>query len=139
MQQRLWLVNERANWPLSDAIRAAAQARLPGLLTPELQRKDPIVFSSALRQLARHADRAAAMAAMMRFLRDLPPEQAMCQPPADLVRQVNAWYQQDFGGLGASAGNSNRSPPPDEWPGIIEEVLQFYEKLKSEGTVSAEK
>ncbi|HEU0011868.1 MAG TPA: hypothetical protein VFT34_18785 [Verrucomicrobiae bacterium] len=139
MQQRLWLVMQRTNRSVSDAVRASARARLPGLLTPELQRKDPYVFSSALRQLGRYADRATAMAAMMKFLRDLPPEQVQFQPPADLVRQVNAWYQQDFGGLGARPADSNRAPAPVEWPGIVEEVLQFYEKLQRDGSVAAEK
>jgi hypothetical protein len=139
MQLRLWLVLQRTNRPVSEAVRAAAQARLPGLLTPELQRKDPYVFSSALRRLGRHTDRKIAMAAMMKFLRDLPPEQVQSHPPADLVRQVNAWYQQDFGGLGARPADSNRAPAPEEWPGIVEEVLQFYEKLERDGRVAAER
>ena len=76
---------------------------------------------------------------MMKFLRDLPPEQVQSHPPEDLVRQVNAWYQQDFGGLGTTAGGSSRSLSPVEWPGIVEDVLRFYEKLEKDGTVAPEK
>jgi len=130
MQVRLWLVRERPNWPGSDAVRDAAQARLPGLLTPELQRQDPYVFSSAFRRLQRLADRPTAMAVMVKFLRDSPPTQVQSHPPADLVRQINAWYQQDFGGLGAKPEDSTSSPQSEEWPGIVEEVLQFCEKLE---------
>jgi len=139
MQQRLWLVKDRLNSPVPVAVREAAQARLPGLLTSELQRRDSLVFASVLRRLQRDSNRLTAMAAMMKFLRDLPPGQVQSHPPFDLVRQVNAWYQQDFGGLGAPPGDPNRSPAAEDWPGIVEEVLQFYEKLQSNGTVAAEK
>jgi len=139
MQQRLWLVSERTNLPVSLAARSAAQARLPELLTPELQRRNPYVFSSACRRLQRIDDKPAAMAALTKFLRDVPPEQAKYQPPTELVRQINAWYGKDFGGLGLPSGNSSRSPSPGEWPEIVEEVLQFCEKLEGAGQAAAEK
>lgn len=139
MQQRLWLVKDRTNKSVPDPVAAGALARLPAMLTPELQRRDHVVFSSVMSRLQRQSDRTTAMAAIMSFLRNLPPEQVQSHPPSDLVRQVNAWYQQDFGGLGATPGDSSRAPSVEEWPGIIEEVLQFYEKLQRDGTGAAQK
>ena len=139
MQQRLWLAWDRTNLPISLAVRTAAQARLPGLLTPELQRRNPHVFTSALRKFGRHSDRATAMAGMMKYLRDLPPGHLQSYTPFEVVQQVNAWYDQNFGGLGTPSSNSFRSPTLEEWPGVIQEVLEFYEKLKKDGAVAAEK
>ena len=130
MQQRLWMVNKAADGEVTPAIVAAGKARLTSLLTIDLRALNYSVFESVLRSINTRLDRPFATQVMMNYLRAGTGDFWRQNHPAEIIRQLNDWYGKDFGGLGGLQKAGRNYPAYDAWPAIVEDVLEFGEKLK---------
>lgn len=135
MQQRVVLVRNLTNAPLAPGVLAAARARLPALCTIEIREQAPGVHHDVIRSLGTFLDRATAMETMAKYLRAHPPDHWKSEHPMDLVQQINAWYGKDFGGIGDGKKSGYSYPNSEAWPSIIEDVLEFHDRLKRDGKV----
>jgi hypothetical protein len=138
LQQRFWMVRDSKKAFITPENEAAARVRLAGMLTPTNCARMHAVFGSAVQRAAVRLDRAAAMEAYAKYLRTAGNEQVRYHNPIGIIQRVNEWYGKDFGGLG-DGRKGGRYPSSEEYPGIVEDVLEFYDKLKREGKVETGK
>lgn len=134
MQQRVVLVKNLTNAAVPAAVLAAARVRLPSFLTHEAQAESPLVFSDALRALPAWLDRDTAARALAAYLR-AGGERWRKTFPSEVVQQFNAWHGKDFGGVGDGRKRGYSYPRSEEWPGIVEDVLEFNDRREREGNL----
>ena len=133
MQQRLWMVRDVKPGVVTPENEAVARARLAALINPQLCATAVAVFNSAAQRCATRLGRAVALDTYAKYMRAAGNEHLRRYPPMTIIQRVNEWHGQDFGGLGDGKKSGTRYPSSDEYPGVVEDVLEFCDKLQRAG------
>ncbi|HUW34398.1 MAG TPA: hypothetical protein VM223_22555 [Planctomycetota bacterium] len=103
------------------------------LPTPELARMSSGSFSRVLNRIGKWPDRAAATAALIRFLDGASREPVPWYSVYRVVKQINAWHGVDIGGLGA--GPETDRHVRQDWQLVAADAVAWYHTGVDPGSV----
>jgi len=122
----------RFKQPTASLEKAAADLLL-SLLTPELARMSDRGFGSVFDRIREWPDRAAAIAALIRFLDLASREPTPWFPVYRVVRQLNEWNGTDIGGNGA--GYDHPVGAYQDWQLVAADAVEWYRTGVDPGSV----